>query len=53
MKRAAVNKSESRPRVIFQSANAERGRRSSPSQRRSGNEHSRSIWNGAKFTVAS
>lgn len=31
MKRAAVRDAESRPSVILQSANAERGRRSSPS----------------------
>ena len=31
MKRAAVRNAESRPSVIFQSDNAERGRRSSPS----------------------
>ena len=31
MKRAAVRNAESRPSVILQSANAERGRRSSPS----------------------
>ena len=32
MKRAAVRNAESRPSAIFQSDNAERGRRNSPSQ---------------------
>jgi len=44
MKRAAVRNAESKPSVIFQSDNAHEEEGSRHPQRRSGNEHSRSIW---------